>query len=382
MHLSSLLLLSLTGTASAAPTEVEVGLVSRGDSSKFPLPYIGESLKDYTQQLLSFLSNSILGPKNLQHALSDILPVFSIDFNCKFTAALSKTDDVPNYNTEFGSVENIDNSRVKWLVEAEGRTEDDPVLLYFHGGGYVLPLLPTQISFLVDAWKQFNVKSDRLSILVLDYSIAPKEGTWPLQLQQGAAVYNELTKSSKNIILTGDSAGGHLSLAMLRHMEYPVDSGQPITQKPQGLIGISPWVNVDPSFDQNIKNGTYATNDGVDYLSVNSLSSMGQLSIPDQEQRLSVELNMWKDHIDWYDLLPEDKSKIFVSYGDNEVLKGDIQSWLRLANLTDSSATIYRDMPGCDKCWIQSGTHDNPYIDGPTSPIGKPLVDFLVKEFA
>lgn len=380
--LSKLWFLSLTANVLSAPSQPDVGLTTRGDSSDFPIPYIGESLKDYGQQLISFLSNTFLGPVELQRLISDILPVLSIDFNCGFLSAISKTDDLPNYNTDFEQVENIDQYRVKWFIEAEGRTEDDPVLLYFHGGGYVLPLLPTQFAFFSDVWKQFNEKSDRLSILVLDYAISPKEGHWPLQLQQGASVYNELAKSSKNIILTGDSAGGHLALAILRHMKYPVDSVPTVSAKPQGFVGLSPWVNIFPSCGNGTKNGTYATNDGLDYLSVNSLSSMGELTVPDEETRLSSPLNMWKDYINWYDLLPEDKNKVFVSYGDNEVLKGDIQTWLDIAGLTQSNATIYRDLAGCNYCLFASGTHDNFYINGDKTQLVQPLVDFLTNNFA
>lgn len=379
---SSLALLSLTASALAAPAVPEVNLDIRGDSSQFPIPYIGEGLQDYIQQLLSFLSNTFIGTPEVLKALAFIAPTPSIDWNCNFHKAISKTDDLPNFDTDFDAVDGVDSGSVKWFIEAEGRTDDDPVIFYLHGGGYTFGLFPMMTGLWMDTWKEFNTKSDRLSVLVLDYWVSPREGEWPDPLKQAAAVYNELTKTSNNIIVAGDSAGGHLALSLLRHIKYPVDSVQNVTTKPQGLIGLSPWVNIYPDQGNGTKNGTYATNDGVDLLSANSLSGMGLISVPDEETRTSSTMNMWKDYVDWYDLLPDDKSKIFVSYGDNEVLKGDIQTWLDIADLPNSAATIHRDLPGCSGCLFQSGTHDNAIFNLRNSTIFEPLVGFLTQNFA
>lgn len=381
MHLSSLLLLSL-GTTFAAPTDPELELVARGDSTRFPFPYIGESLKDYAEQLISFLSNTFIGSVDALRAVSYIAPTPSIDWNCNFHKASMKTDDLPNFDSEFYSVSGVDHGSVKWLIEAEGRTADDPVVFYVHGGGYVFGLFPMMTGEWINIWKDFNVESDRLSVLALDYWVAPKEGTWPAPLKQAAAVYNELTKTSNNIILAGDSAGGHLALSLFRHIKHPVDSVDEISKKPQGLVAWSPWVNIFPNQGNGTRNGTYVTNDGLDLLSANSLSAMGELSVPDEETRTSSTMNMWKDYIDWYDILPDDKSKIFVSYGDQEVLKGDILTWLDIAKLPNSGATIHRDLAGCEKCLFQSGTHDNVLFNLKESGIHNGTVTFLTDNFA
>lgn len=373
--------LSFISGGITAPAQPEHGLIQRG-LPEFPIPYIGESLKDYTEKFLAFFSDIFLGNEHSLKLIAELSPSLSIDFNCNFLKAVSKTDDMPNFNTDFDHVEGLDSGKVKWLVEADGRTEDDPVILYSHGGGFVLPLSPNMLSFWQDAWKEFNVKSDRLSILVLDYAVAPKQGTTPKPLQQIAAVYNVLTKSSKNIILAGDSAGGHLSLSLMRHVKYPVNSVQNVTVKPQGFIGLSPAVNVYPNQGHGVKNGTYESKDKTDVLSADSISAMGEISNPDETSRNSTAENPWKDYVDWYDLLPENKSKVFISYGDNEVLKGDIMTWMDIANLPGSEATIYRDLAGCDNCLMQSGTHDNIIFNLKQSPIYKSLVGFLTGNLA
>lgn len=348
----------------------------------FPIPYIGESLKDHSEQLISFLAAGFLGNKGVLQAVASIVPPLSIDFNCNFMKAISKTDDLPNYNTDFTSVEFIDDGRLKWLIEADGRTREDPVILYIHGGGFVFGIFPMMVAVWNDIWKQFNVKSDKLSVLALDYSIAPREATWPVPLQQTVSAYNELRKSSDNIIIAGDSAGGHLCLALLRHIKYPYDDVSEVATKPEGLIALSPATNANPNLGNGTKNGTYATYEGVDILDADIISNMGTTEVPDEELVNSPSICFFKDYVDWNNLLPDDKSKVFVSYGDNEVLKGDIETWLEIAELPGSGATIWRDRPGCESCLFQSGTHDNILFNLKDSTIFQPLANFLKDNFA
>lgn len=355
MHLSRLLVFSLGTTLSTAAPNPQT-------RDSFPVPSIGESVEDYAQQLLSLFSDADITTYDTVRAFAIIAPKLALSFNADFLKAVSKTDDLPNFNSDFDPVDGLDASKVKWLIEADGRTESDPVVLYFHGGGYTFGAFPMYPALWQDVCKQFNIKSDKLSIVWADYSVAP-EVTYPVFLRQAAEVYNALTKTSNNIILAGDSSGGHLALTLLRHIKYPVDSVAEVTTKPQGLVALSPWVNLYPT--QN--NGTWKT-----YGGFNFSRALGELSVPDNTTRLSSPLNMWNDYIDWTDVLP-DSSKIFVSYGDQEGLKGDIQTWLEIAQLTNSDASIFRQL---------DGGHDDAIFNLQNSTIFEPLVNFLTLAFA
>ena len=361
MHFSKLLACSLISLSAAAPNPLQ----KRGTT--FPIPYIGESIDDYAQKLLSFLAEGILGSADSLRAIATIAPRLSLDFNADFLKAVSKTDDLPNFNSDFDPVDGVDASKVKWLIEADGRERQDPVILYLHGGGYAFGMFPMFPALWQDVWKQFNLKSDKLSIAWLDYDTSPGS-VYPVPIQQAAAVYNTLAKTSDNIILAGDSAGGHLALTLLRHGKYPFDSVEEVTTKAQGLITLSPWVNIYPAFN----NGTYVTYGDVDLMSGPALSSMGELWAPDNATRTSAPLNMWNDYIDWSEVLP-DFSKIFVSYGDQEVLKGDIEKWLEISTLANSDATIFRQM---------NGHHDDAIFHLQNSTIFAPLVEFVTSTFA
>ena len=371
MHISSFVTLAL---ASAQPVEKR--------ANEFPIPYIGETLTDYSEKLLSFLSGVVIGGVDTLRPITYIAPAPSIDWNCDFHKATAKTNDLPNYDTDFPEVDGVDNDKIKWFIEADNRAKNDPVVYYLHGGGYVFAMFPLFTGLWMDVWKAYNAgKNDKLSIAMLDYPIVPKQGTWPAPLEAAVAAYNKLTELSDNIIIAGDSAGGHLALSLLRHIEHPVEGIDAVTVKPQGLVMLSPWVNVFPNHGEGITNGTYETYENVDLLSANSLSAMGEIAIPDEETRNSPAMNFWKDYINWSDLLPEDKSKVYVSYGDTEVLKGDIQTWIDIAELEDSGATIFRDLAGCEDCTFASGTHDNVVFNFRNSPIFSSLVDFMTANF-
>ena len=115
------------------------------------------------------------------------------------------------------------------------------VLLYFHGGGWIMGspntcrLLTTELA-----------KATKMYVLSVDYRLAP-EHPFPAALEDCVAVYKWLLSNdikSKNIIISGDSAGGNLTLSTLiklRDDEIPL---------PAGAIPISPAT--DLSYAQDI----------------------------------------------------------------------------------------------------------------------------------
>ena len=89
--------------------------------------------------------------------------------------------------------------------------------------------------------------------------LAP-ESRYPRQLQQATALLRHLVedlhKSPSNIIVTGDSAGGNLSIALISHLSHPHPSIDPLKLdgKLAGAALVSPWVDFDiskPSIERN-----------------------------------------------------------------------------------------------------------------------------------
>ncbi|MCC2546679.1 alpha/beta hydrolase [Hymenobacter sp. BT175] len=109
------------------------------------------------------------------------------------------------------------------------------VLLYFHGGGYVLGSINTHRA-LVGALAQ----RCGLNALTIDYRKAP-EYPFPAALDDARLAYRWLQEQGyepQNIILAGDSAGGGLALALLVSLR---DAGQAL---PAAALGLSPWTDL------------------------------------------------------------------------------------------------------------------------------------------
>ncbi|TYJ58015.1 hypothetical protein B9479_001374 [Cryptococcus floricola] len=121
------------------------------------------------------------------------------------------------------------------------RLEDDPVMLHFHGGGYLCGTA-AETDLTSSICKSLVKYSPIHHILSVDYRLAPK-GPWPLPLMDAISAYRWLVKDrgigEADIVLGGDSAGGHLALALARWLR---DEGAAVgLNMPRGLVLFSPW---------------------------------------------------------------------------------------------------------------------------------------------
>jgi acetyl esterase/lipase len=128
------------------------------------------------------------------------------------------------------------------------RTDDEPVLLYLHGGGYVFGsprthrVLTSQLS---DALG--------IPVLVPDYRLPPV-ATLPAPIEDALVVYRALLErvAPERIVVAGDSAGGNLAHGLLLHA---AEAGLPM---PAGLVLLSPWS------DLTMSGPSVRANDGID----------------------------------------------------------------------------------------------------------------------
>ncbi|EEH38355.2 hypothetical protein PAAG_01276 [Paracoccidioides lutzii Pb01] len=144
------------------------------------------------------------------------------------------------------------------FVTPPSASETGPILLYFHGGGYVNPLqAPGHMPFALRCAAACKAKE----VVFLEFSLAP-EHPYPSQLVQAVAplryLLNELSLRADDIIIAGDSAGGNLTGS--RHpYAAPLDlAGRQL----EAVLFVSPWVILGT--DQ----GSYRTNHGRDFLTL------------------------------------------------------------------------------------------------------------------
>lgn len=134
--------------------------------------------------------------------------------------------------------------RGEWLLPAG---TGDAVVLYMHGGGYVIGSPRSHRHLAADIAVAAGTRA-----FTLDYRLAP-EHPFPAALDDAVAAYRWLVESQGaqpgRIVLAGDSAGGGLVLTTLVALR---DAGLPL---PAAGVCISPWTDLScslPSCDPQL----------------------------------------------------------------------------------------------------------------------------------
>ena len=132
----------------------------------------------------------------------------------------------------------------EWQITPESR--EDKVILYFHGGGYIMgsPNFTRLISVRLGI-------ATKARILSIDYRLAP-ENPYPQGIEDCISSYKWLLSKDfdpKNIIISGDSAGGYFSLITLVKLR---NEGIPL---PAGAILFSPATDLAITGETAISNG-------------------------------------------------------------------------------------------------------------------------------
>jgi len=112
---------------------------------------------------------------------------------------------------------------------------DERVVLYLHGGGYVVGSPPTWRCFAGRLSRDANVR-----LLNFDYRLAP-EHPYPAAVQDAVAAYRWLVREGwdpARIALGGDSAGGALGVTVMTMLR---DAGDPL---PACHMSLCPWADV------------------------------------------------------------------------------------------------------------------------------------------
>ena len=114
------------------------------------------------------------------------------------------------------------------------------VILYFHGGVYVIGSAATSVPLASDLARRTGAKA-----VTLDYRLAP-EHPYPAAVEDAQAAYEGLLSQgidSGQIALAGESAGGGLAVATLLALR---DAGMPL---PSCALLMSPYVDLTLSGD-------------------------------------------------------------------------------------------------------------------------------------
>ncbi|MDX2247880.1 MAG: alpha/beta hydrolase [Bacteroidia bacterium] len=124
----------------------------------------------------------------------------------------------------------------EWLMPAGVKSnKKSPILLYFHGGGYLVGSLDSHRGLVARIAEELGWPA-----LHVDYRLAP-EHTFPAALEDAEAVWKWLLAQGYDplkIAIAGDSAGGGLILSAMVKMK---ELGLPL---PFAAVCLSPWVDL------------------------------------------------------------------------------------------------------------------------------------------
>lgn len=159
--------------------------------------------------------------------------------------------------------------RCEWIIDAEA--DPNRVVLYLHGGGYVLGGLD---SYRDICWRLSQLSGMR--VLLIDYRLAP-EHPFPAAVEDATACYGWLLAEGyepESLGIAGDSAGGGLALAtMMRLKELKL-------ALPACAALMSPWVDLTNGGDSMASN-----RDADPMLSKETLEFMAHLYVDDENRR-------------------------------------------------------------------------------------------------
>jgi acetyl esterase/lipase len=127
----------------------------------------------------------------------------------------------------------VEHITCEWLVPE--KCDDEPVILYLHGGIYMLGSANTHRRMV-----SYIAREAGMRALIPNYRLAP-EHPFPAAIDDATLIYRKLIEqgvAADRIVCGGDSAGGGLVMAMLLALK---NAGDPL---PAAAFLMSPWLDL------------------------------------------------------------------------------------------------------------------------------------------
>ncbi|MFT3977790.1 MAG: alpha/beta hydrolase [Sphingomonas bacterium] len=147
------------------------------------------------------------------------------------------------------------------LFDARATRDPGPVVVFYHGGGFVIGDIDTHASFTAEMARQLD-----LPVVSVDYRLAP-EARWPAAPDDCEAAARwvasnpaELGRTATGLVLSGDSAGGNLTIVVAMILRDDPAAVPVIVQAP--IYPAADMTKDYPSFEQ-FAEGFLLTRDGM-----------------------------------------------------------------------------------------------------------------------
>ncbi|KAA8646275.1 uncharacterized protein ATNIH1004_007702 [Aspergillus tanneri] len=213
-----------------------------------------------------------------------------------------------------------------------GDSSAEHVLFYCHGGSYAVYASDAHIRGLWQIVRELQFAGKSLAVLLLSYDVSSTAG-YPRQLQQASSLLSYLIKTidkdPSKVILAGDSAGGHLILALVSHILHLHPEVPPMDLPPKsaflGVILLSPWVTFDTESADSMRRNRVK-----DFLHIPSLENWSVVfrgAAPQDNYLVPMDAPL-----KWWQGLPA--LKVLIISGTDEIFVDDIDVFAKnLANV-------------------------------------------------
>jgi monoterpene epsilon-lactone hydrolase len=177
----------------------------------------------------------------------------------------------------------------------------DRAILYLHGGGYVIGSMHSHARMVGHIAKAAGVRA-----LNVDYRLAP-EFPHPAAVEDAVKAYRWLLDqgiASERIVISGDSAGGGLTVATLlaiRDQKIP---------RPAAGVPMSPWIDLEGTGDSMIGNAHLDL-----VVSSAGLKTMSDMFLNGQSPRDPLAAPLYADYVG--------VAPLYIQVGDEETLLDD-----------------------------------------------------------
>lgn len=223
-------------------------------------------------------------------------------------------------------------SALLWL---RSRRTAKRIVLYLHGGGYLVPLSDATIEW---AWNVFveagTEQGVETAVAILEYTLCPI-AAFPVQLSQATAGLERILSSGvrpQDIICGGDSAGGNLTMQLLYHLLRPHPSVPVVTlvEPLGGVFMVSPWLSArtdDASFREN--HGIDIISAAVMQTSIRAILGETADSLPKLAEDGAGAFPFDQHDVAFLEQLPSIADRLYVSAGQYEVMRDQITAFAR-----------------------------------------------------
>src|SRR4051812_32150437 len=167
------------------------------------------------------------------------VPTLRASFN-ELMARIPVPDDVQQSPTTIGGVGAIEVTVPGADADADAEADADGVILYLHGGVYVIGTAAATVPLVGDLARRTGTRA-----ITVDYRLAP-EHPYPAAVADAQDAYQALLEQGVDagqIALAGESAGGGLAVATLLALR---DAGVPL---PSCAFLMSPYADLTLSGD-------------------------------------------------------------------------------------------------------------------------------------